>query len=149
MGRGNTTNPHDTDPNRVRKQTPLSVQKARVVDANGMPDDNGFHTVRIKVYGDNAPYDAPVITPMHGSVWVPEPGTDVAVIFAEADKPWVVGAWYAVDRVDDGKVDLPDYEPGDIRMGNRTGAHVTVTKDGDVRIESADDGDVYIDGVKQ
>jgi hypothetical protein len=149
MGRGNTTNPHDTDPNRVRKQTPLPVQKARVVDASGMPDDNGFHTVRIKVYGDDAPYDAPVITPMHGSVWVPEPDTDVAVIFAEADKPWVVGAWYAVDRIDSGEVDLPDYEPGDIRVGNSTGAHVTVTKDGNVRIESADDGDVYIDGVKQ
>ena len=149
MGRKNTSNPHDADPDVFHKQTNMSVQKAEVLDARGMPEENGFHTVRIRIYGDQSPYTAPVITPMPGSVWIPKEGTDVAVIFSESDKPWVIGSWYAVDRVEDGEVLLPDYDPGNIRVGNRTGAHVTVTNDGDVRIESSDDGDVYIDGVKQ
>jgi len=150
MGRSNTSNPHDADPETIKSEVPLPIQKARVVDAKANnSEENGFHTVKIKVYGDEAPHLAAVITQMHGSIWVPEEGTDVAVLFSDSDKPWVIGSWYAVDRIDKNDLDLPDYEPGDMRVGNKTGAHVTVTASGDVLIESASDGDVYIDGVKQ
>lgn len=149
MGRSNTSNPYDADPDVFHKETNMSVQKARVEDVNGMPDGQGFHTVTIRVYGDETPYVAPVIMPMVGSVWVPPSGSDVAVIFSDSDKPWVIGSWYAVDRVDSGNIDIPDYEPGDIRFGNDTGAHVTIKENGDVLIESSTDGDTYIDGVKQ
>jgi hypothetical protein len=145
MGRKNTSNPHDADPDVFHKETNMSVQKARVMAVNGMPDDNGFHTVRIEVYGDDAPYTAPVITPMYGCVWVPEAGTDVAVIFSEADKPWVIGSWYAVDRVDENDIDIPDYEPGDIRIGNRSGSHVTVKKNGSIQVRTAEQQIVNID----
>lgn len=136
MGRSNTSNPHDSDQDVIHRQTNMSVQKARVVRSRGMPDGNGFHTVRIRIYGDEATYRAPVKTPMPGSVWIPKEDTDVAVIFSEADKPWVIGSWYAVDRVEDGEIFLPDYEPGDMRVGNDTESHVTISNDGSIKIET-------------
>lgn len=145
----NNSNPYTRDKQSIQKQVPMPIKKARVINAKGHPDRDGFHTVRIVVYGDAAPYDAPVLTPIMGSVWVPEQGTDVAVMFSDADKPWVIGSWYALDRIEDGEIDLPDYKPGDLRLGNSTGAHVTIKSNGDVRISSSSSGDVYIDGVKQ
>jgi hypothetical protein len=145
MGRKNTSNPHDADPDVHHKQTNMSVQKAKVKAVNGMPDDNGFHTVRIQIYGDDAPYTAPVITPMYGSVWVPEPDTDVAVIFSESDKPWVIGTWYAVDRIDNNDIDIPAYEPGDIRLGNTSGSHATIEAEGSIQIRTDGSQPVDID----
>lgn len=142
MGRSNTSNPHDVDPEAIHAEVPLPIQKARVLDANGMPEEDGFHTVRIKVYGDEAPYVAPVLTPMHGSVWVPEEGTDVAVLFGDSDKPWVIGSWYAVDRIDKGDIDLPEYTPGDIILGNENG-YIAVRADGTV--ETTDSFSTYGD----
>lgn len=135
MARNNPTNPYTRDPSHTQKDVPMPIQKAKVLDAKGMPDESGFHTVKIQVYGDDAPYIAPVVTPMFGSVWVPREGTDVAVTFGNADKPWVIGAWYPLDRADeDGDVDLPDYEPGDLRLGNESGSHVTIHDAGAISI---------------
>lgn len=114
----------------------MPVQKAKVMASGDHPGDHAFHSVTIRVYGDDSPYVAPVITPMFGSVWVPKEGQDVAVIFGNNDKPWVIGAWYPVDRVEGDDVDLPDYQAGDIRLGNETGSHFTVHSDGHITIQT-------------
>jgi len=147
MARNNPSNPYTRDPAHTAKDVPLPVQKAKVMAAGDHPEDDAFHTVKIRIYGDNAPYIAPVLTPVPGSVWIPEEGTDVAVIFGDSNKPWVIGSWYALDRVEDGEVDLPDYEEGDIRFGNSTGSHVTVDSEGGVTIGTAE-GDFVVDGSK-
>lgn len=134
MARNNPSNPYTRDPAHTAKDVPLPVQKAKVMADGDHPEDDAFHTVKIRVYGDDAPYIAPVITPMFGSVWIPKEGQDVAVIFGDSNKPWVIGAWYPLDRVEDGEVDLPDYVAGDIRIGNETGSHVTVHDDGHISI---------------
>jgi hypothetical protein len=123
----------------------MPISKARVVSAKGYPDQNGFHSVRIRVYGDESTYLAPVLMPMPGCVWIPDEGTDVAVMFNQADKPWVIGSWYALDRVEDDDVDLPDYEPGDLRLGNSTGSSVTVHHDGHISLITDDTERVDID----
>lgn len=132
--KGNPSNPFTQDPQHTKRDLPMPIQKAKVMAAGDHPDDNPFHTVRIRVYGDQATYMAPVITPMFGSIWVPKAGEDVAVMFGNNDKPFVIGVWYPVDLVDSGEVDLPDYEAGDIRLGNETGSHVTVHNDGHIEI---------------
>lgn len=147
MARDNPSNPYTQDPQHTLKDVPMPVQKARVMKATGMPDGDGFHTVKVRVYGDEAPCQAPVVAPMFGSVWVPKEGEDVAVIFGNADKPWVIGAWYPLDRVENDEVDLPAYTPGDIRLGNESGAHVTVGDDGSINIVAADGQEVNIGGI--
>jgi len=150
MTKKNPSNPFTNDPSHTQKDVQMAVSKAKVVSAKGHPEKNGFHTVRIQAYTDDATYVAPVLTPTPGSVWVPPEGSDVAVIFDQADKPWVIGSWYAIDRAaEEGDVDLPAYEPGDLRLGNTTGAHVTVDASGNVHIQSSDNGSVFIDGVEQ
>mgnify|MGYP000152577435 CR=1 FL=1 len=134
MARNNPSNPYTRDPAHTAKDVPLPVQKAKVMAAGDHPEDDAFHTVKIRVYGDQAPYIAPVLTPVFGSVWIPKEGQDVAVIFGDSNKPWVIGAWYPLDRVEDGEVDLPDYEEGDIRLGNESGSGITVHNDGHISI---------------
>jgi hypothetical protein len=148
MAKDNPSNPFTRDDTKTQRDVPLPLQKARVLSAKPQ-SASAFHTVRIQVYGDAATFVAPVIMPMPGCSWVPPEGTDVAVLFAAENKPWVVGSWYALDRVETGDVDIPDYDPGEIRVGNASGAHVVIQNDGDVRINSGSNGDVYIDGVKQ
>lgn len=145
MARDNPTNPFTQDPQHTSKDVQMPISKARVMASKGMPDGNGYHSVRIRVYGDQSTYVAPVVTPMPGSVWVPKEGTDVAVLFDTSDKPWVIGAWYAFDRVEDGDVFMPDYEPGDIRIGNHTESHVTVHDDGHISVVTPDNERVDID----
>lgn len=145
MAQENPSNPNTQDPNHTSKDVQMPIAKARVLDAHGMPNENGFHSIRIRVYADNAPYIAPVLSPMPGSVWVPPEGSDVAVLFDQSDKPWVIGSWYALDRVEDGTVDLPDYEPGDIRLGNPSGSHVTVKNDGVIKVATDSTKRVDID----
>lgn len=145
MAQNNPTNPFTRDPNHTSKDVQMPISKARVVSAKGHPDLNGFHSVRIRVYSDNATYLSPVITPMPGSTWIPPVGTDVAVLFTQSDKPWVIGSWYALDRVEDGEVDLPAYEPGDIRLGNDSGSSVTVYRDGHIGIHTAGTERVDVD----
>lgn len=145
MARNNPSNPYTRDPAHTAKDVALPVQKAKVMADGDHPEDDAFHTVKIRIYGDDAPYIAPVITPMFGSVWVPKEGTDVAVIFGDSNKPWVIGAWYPLDRVEDGEVDLPDYEAGDMRVGNHTGSHVTVRDNGAIKISTGDFEPIDID----
>jgi uncharacterized protein involved in type VI secretion and phage assembly len=145
MARDNPSNPYTRDPGHTQKDIPLPVQKAKVMAAGDHPEDDAFHTVRIRVYGDQATYIAPVITPMFGSVWVPKEGEDVAVIFGNSDKPWVIGAWYPLDRVEDGNVDLPEYEAGDMRVGNESGSHVTVHNDGHITVQTPGTEKIDID----
>lgn len=146
MAKDNPTNPFSRDPDRVKKDVPMPISKAKVMAVKDHPDQFGFHVVRIRVYGDGATYLSPVIAPAHGSVWLPKEGQDVAVIFGHSDKPWVIGAWYAIDRVEDGDVKLPSYEPGDLRLGNESGAHVTVKDDGSISIVSTNGQEVSIGG---
>lgn len=144
MTKQNPSNPFSRDPNQTKKDVPMPFKKAKVIDVKGR-DENGFHVARVRVYGDRAPYDAPVLSPMEGCVWVPEKDSDVIVLFTDEDKPVVIGQWYAVDRVEEGDVDLPPYEPGDIRLGNSTGSHVTVENDGSIEIQTTGYEPVDID----
>jgi hypothetical protein len=129
------------------------MQKAKVIGVDDHPDERGFHTVKIRVYGspEEQTFRAPVIVPHKGDVTVPERGDDVLVMFGPNDKPWVVGYWYAIDRAQDNGsgVEVPDYEEGDRIIGNGSGSHIVIESDGDIRINTNSDGDVYIDGVKQ
>ena len=145
MTTANPSNPYSRDPQHTSKDVQMPISKARVVSATGMPDGNGFHTVRIKVYGDETSYLAPVLTPMAGSVWIPPVGSDVAVLFTQQEKPWVIGSWYALDRVEDGDVLLPDYEVGNIRLGNHTDSHITIHNDGHISIETIGTQPIDID----
>ena len=144
----NPSNPYSSDANHTSKEVQMPISKARVVDVKDSVD-NGFHTVRIKVYGDGTSYVAPVITPVIGSVVVPKKGDDVAVVFDSADDAWVIGSWYAVDRVDNDDINLPEYEEGDVRIGNDSGSHITIKNNGDILIDSNNNSDVIIDGVVQ
>lgn len=149
MTKKNPSNPFSRDENETQRDVPMPISKAKVESAHGHPDGNGFHTVTVRVYGDDAPYMAPVIPFTIGSAWIPKPDTDVAVLFGSNDKPWVIGPWYALDRAEDGEVEIPDYEPGEVVLGNHTGAHIRIDNEGDIHLNSSDDGDVYIDGTKQ
>lgn len=146
--KNNPTNPFSRDESQTRREAAMPFQKARVVGAFSKSKD-GFHTVRIKIYGDEAAYTAPVLPPTIGGAYVPKEGHDVAVAFGESDKPWVVGPWYALDRVEDGEVELPDYEPGEIVLGNESGGTIRIDNDGNIYLNSSSSGDVFIDGVAQ
>lgn len=142
MAKNNPSNPYTSDPNNTSKDVQMPLSRAKVVNV-GASDEDGFHTVRIKIYGEGSSYLAPVLTPMIGSIWVPSKGEDVAVLFDAGDNAWVIGSWYALDRVDNGDVDLPSYDVGDIRLGNRSGSHATVHNDGHISIET--DGNERVD----
>lgn len=109
----------------------MPVSKAKVEASAGHPDENGFHTVTIRVYGEHSSFDAPVLPLSIGSAWIPKANTDVAVMFGSSDKPFVVGPWYAIDRVEKGEVDIPDYEPGEVVIGNEEG-HIRIDNNGAV-----------------
>lgn len=135
MARDNPSNPYSTDESKTQRQVQRPIKKARVMDAGEHPYGHGFHVVRVKIYGEDGTHLSPVLAPMHGSVWVPKVGQDVAVMHGASDKPWVVGAWYATDRVQRaGGVELPNYVPGDIRVGNESGSHATVHDDGHISV---------------
>lgn len=132
--KGNTTNEHDTNDGEVAAKMPLPIQRCRVTAARDSQDD-GLHRVSVRPYGGSSAEEAVVLTPMIGSVTVPEQGDDVLVIYGEDDTPFVLGAWYALDRLVDGDLPLPDYDAGDLVLGTKNGA-ITVTKEG--RVESTD-----------
>jgi len=150
MAEDNPSNPHTRDPEATRRDMPKAITKAKVLGAKEHPSEQGYHVVTVQeIYDDKSVHEAAVITPMFGSVWVPPKGTTVALMFGPSDKPWVIGSYYPIDRVEEGNVDLPAYEAGDIRIGNKSGSHITITKSGDIEITTNDNSDVYIDGVKQ
>jgi hypothetical protein len=122
----------------------MPISKARVKSVNDSAN-GGLHTVKLSVYNSNTEEEAPVLMPTQGCVWLPKEGDDVAVMFSKEGKPWVIGSWYAVDRLDSGNVELPDYEEGDLRLGNSTGSHVTIESDGTINIVSVDNESINID----
>lgn len=149
MAKDNPTNPHTRDETKTQREVPMPISKAKVLSSKSHPENDGYHTVRIQLYGDRSPTDAPVLPLTIGSAWIPKTNTDVAVIFGAVDKPWVIAPWYAIDRVENNEIDIPDYEPGELVVGNHTGGHIRIDNSGNIHLESGDDGDVYIDGVKQ
>jgi len=131
MAKDNPTNPYTSDPTDRQKDIQMPIAKGEVIEAYAHPEGNGFHTVRVQMAKDNTAFVAPVLTPTIGSVWVPKEGTDVAVLFDDADKPWVIGSWYPIDRVRNEEVEIPQYEPGDIRLGNESG-YIQINKNGSI-----------------
>lgn len=137
----NNSNPHDLDGNQVRNKGHTSGDVARSTVLDVIPDS---HAVRINQRGDNAPFIAPVLTPMYGSHMLPNEGERVTVLYIAENVPVVLGSIYLADGQSP-----PDVDAGDFRIGNESGASITLKSSGDVMVESGDDGDVYIDGVQQ
>jgi len=149
MGKDNPMNPHTRDENQTKREVTLPFTKARVEAAGSHPEDEAYHTVRVRIYGENHSRSAPVLPPTIGGAYVPRENEDVAVIFDSSNEPWVVGPWYAIDRVENSEVEMPEYEPGEVVLGNHTGANIRIDNNGDIHLNSSDDGSVYIDGTKQ
>jgi len=144
MARNNPSNPYTRESEHTAKDVQQAITKARVKDVNTSAE-GGVHTVRVQPYGTNSSFIAPVLMPVQGCVWLPEQGTDVALMFTKENKPWVIGSWYASDRINAGNVELPDYEEGDLRLGNSTGSNITVESDGTINIVTVGDKAVNID----
>lgn len=140
MPRGNPKNPHSTDEDAVQHAAPIPVLQARVESVDSHTGDQApYHTATIRVYGDPSPYQATVVTPSRGDVNVPVEGEDVAVAFGPSGQPYIVGSWYAADKVSDGRVNLPDYEPGERIIGTpHNSSYIKIEKSG--RIEMVTDG---------
>lgn len=131
------TNPHKTNPSDIRRHTSLPPARAKVVSADGHPEDDGYHTIEIRIYGDDVTYRAPVMASLRGSTRIPSEDDDVLVVFAAADKPWVIGSWYPGNRVVDGEIDLPEYEPGERVIGTpHTTSNIYLDEDGNITIET-------------
>lgn len=145
----NPGNPFSRAEEEVQRDIPTPVQKAKVVSVEDHPDESGFHTVRVRVYGepDQQYFRAPVVVPHKGDVTVPERGDDVLVMFGPNDKPWVIGFWYALDRAQDDldTIEVPDYEEGDRIVGNGTGSYLKVGADGSIQIRTEGRQPVDID----
>lgn len=138
-----------TDGDTVRKETPMPVQKAKVVQVPDHPSDDGYHQVYVKLYYDQSQTRATVLAPTQGDVNVPEEGEDVMVLFGAADKPIVLGSFYPTDdKFGEPNEDLvPEYEEGDRIIGNGTG-YIRIDKDGSIDASSAITGEttIYDDG---
>jgi hypothetical protein len=145
--KNNPSNEFSRDEVATQRETPSPLQKARVVSVNDHPEEDGFHTVRVRVYGSPSEqvFTAPVLTPHKGDVTVPERGDDVAVMFGPNDKPWMIGFWYASDRVADGTLTLPDYEEGDRIIGNGSNSFMSISNDGTITIKTGGDQAIDID----
>lgn len=145
MTKQNVSNPFSRDETATQADVQQPIQRARVIDVDKHPD-TGYHKVDVVTHTEASPYTAHVLAPVIGCVWVPKEGQDVQVMFDAAEQPWVLGAWYPRDRVDEGSfIELPDYEPGDIRLGNDSGSHVTVYDDGVIDIKTDGQQEVNID----
>lgn len=140
MSKDNPQNPYTRDETATRADLPLPVQRATVIDAQ----DNALHRATVQIYGTSTTENAAVLAPMYGSIWVPDEGTDVLVLYGADDTPYILGAWYAEDRVEGGYVDVPDYSAGDLRLGNNTGSHVTLSSE-DNSIQIITEGNAPVD----
>jgi len=145
MAKNNPINPESRDENRTKADIPRGLTKARVLSTPSHPDELGYHTVTVQVYNSGEVFDANVLMPMAGCVWVPSEGNDVQVLFNEGGSPWVIGSWYAKNRVQDGDVELFDYEDGTIRLGNETGSRIEVRPNGDIELITTGNRPVGID----
>jgi hypothetical protein len=136
----NNSNPHDVDGKQVRnKSVENSVVRAKVLDV--LPNT---HSVRVNPRGDNSPVVAPVLTPTYGMYMLPDEGERVTLLYITDNVPIVLGGVYLLDGVEP-----PQANVGDVVIGNESGSTITIENGGDIRIDSSDDSDVYIDGTKQ
>lgn len=148
MPKNNPMNPHSQDEQAIQRHAPLAVMRATVTDAFPKQDDESgpYHRVTVRVYGDPSPHEATVLAPSRGDVNVPTVGDDVAVAFGPNEKPFIIGYWYPANKVQDGRVDLPDYEPGERIIGTpHNTSFISISKDGTITIKTEDDAPVNID----
>lgn len=121
----NNSNPYDVDGEQVRgKSRDNGVVRATVLDV--LPD---LHAVRVNPRGDNAPFVAPVHTPMYGMHMLPREGERVTVLYITENTPIVLGGIYLLDGQEPPQADV-----GDAVFGNGTGSEVTVHDDGHISI---------------
>ena len=133
MVKKNPSNPYSEDEGETKQNSPLPISKARVETVN--PKDNGGrHTAFVREYGSRSPKLATVLSPAYGDVSLPEEGSDVAIMYGNKDKPWIIGHWYALDRVESEELDLPDYEEGDRIVSNGTRQELHITNDGKIQL---------------
>jgi len=136
----NNSNPYDIDGKQVKQKTYTNnVVRATVLDV--LPD---IHSVRVNPRGEESPILAPVLTPTAGTHILPNEGQRVTLLYITENTPIVLGGVYLADSDKP-----PQVNEGNILIGNESGAGITITSDGDVEIDSSDDGSVYIDGVEQ
>lgn len=138
MTLNNPSNPHDLPKDQVQREVEPPLAKATVVQTFPHDRDSktkrGFHTVRIRVYGEDATVQAPVITPMKGDANLPEVGDNVVVAYGSNEKPWVIGHWYAADADQDKEDEPPNHNAGDRVIGNGTNSYIKIGRDGDVKV---------------
>lgn len=134
MGTGNPMNPHTQNEEEIEAIVEPPVAKAEVVQAARHDDKvKGFHSVRVRVYGETSTFLAPILTMMQGDAHVPPVGSDVAVMYGPNEKPWVVGYWYATD----GDAEPPDYMPGERIIGSPLSeSFIKIAADGHIEIKT-------------
>lgn len=132
----NNRNPNNLKRREVQqKSQDIDVVRATVMDT--IPE---IHSVRVNPRGDNAPFIAPVVTPIYGSQTLPDVGERVMVLFLTATSGIVLGSVYLIDGDDPPNIDI-----GSIRIGNDTGSHVTVRDNGAIKISTGSFQPIDID----
>lgn len=139
-------NPHTEAETNTQRSVAPPVAKAKVVQAASHdrddPDAKGYHTARVRVYGESSTQVAPILTSMAGDAHVPPVGSDVAVIYGPNEKPWIIGFWYAVNE----DREPPNYQPGERVIGHPdTESSIRIRKDGHIRIITEGNSAVDID----
>lgn len=131
----NNSNAYDLDARQVRSAIDEATGRATVLDV--LPD---IHAVRVNPRGDNSPLLAPVVTPMYGSVMLPDEGERVTLLYIAENIPVCIGANYLIDGEDP-----PSAEVGDLVLGNGSGSEFTIDTDGQVGIITEGNKPVDID----
>jgi len=138
MGTDNPMNPYTNDEEETRRAVAPPIAKAKVVEVYPTDEESGdlgYHTVRVRVYGEDSTFQAPVLTPMFGDANLPPVDTDVAVAYGPNEKPWVVGAWYRANG--DGP---PDHQAGERIIGHPlTGSSIKFDANGDIVLDAERD----------
>jgi hypothetical protein len=128
--KSNPANPSDIRTDDVRRVSPKSFERARVLEVHSPTE--GFHTATIKLYESGSQTTAPVLTSGFGDVSLPEVDTDVIVVFGENDEEIIIGSWYPIDRIIQNQITVPDYEVGDRVVGNGSGSVLKIRDDGTI-----------------
>lgn len=126
--KSNPANPSDIREGDVRRVSPKSFERARVLKVNAPTE--GFHTATIKLYESGSQTTAPVLTSGFGDVSLPERDTDVIVMFGENNEKIIIGSWYPIDRIIENQIAVPDYNAGDRVVGNGSGSVLKIRDDG-------------------
>lgn len=145
MATDNPMNPHTQDDSKVQRSVAPPVAKARVVQAARHDRDGetkGYHTVRVRVYGETSTFLAPVLTMGAGDAHIPPVGSNVAVMYGPNEKPWVVGYWYATNE----DREPPEYLPGERVIGTPLNeSYMKIAADGHIEIRTEGNRRVDID----